>query len=218
MDIGMNTEFKVKLTPKDDKVVYSRSIPMLISLKEELFAELALMHKGGIITELPFSKYANHIFAQRKPNGKLSLLVDIRKINNLIADDYNNIIHPLSILSDAAQHLTGKSLFCKLDCSQAYHCLQMADQRSVEMLASILPAEPLPKKDLQSISADLCLLFQDSCVSNWTQLSKLTNVLNTWMALESQPKMLRTSPGTFEQSSIVFAKQDAISESKNLNP
>ena len=28
-----------------------------------------------------------------------------------------------------------KSLFCKLDCSQAYHCLQMADQRSVEMLA-----------------------------------------------------------------------------------
>ena len=38
-------------------------------------------------------------------------------------------------MSDAAQHLAGKSLFCKLDCSQAYHCLQMADQRSVEMLA-----------------------------------------------------------------------------------
>ena len=42
--------------------------------------------------------------------------------------------HPVSTLSDAAQHLAGKSLFCKLDCSQAYHCLQMADQRSVEML------------------------------------------------------------------------------------
>ena len=26
-------------------------------------------------------------------------------------------------------------MFCKLDCSQAYHCLQMADQRSIEMLA-----------------------------------------------------------------------------------
>ena len=36
---------------------------------------------------------------------------------------------------NTAQHLAGKSLFCKLDCSQAYHCLQMADQRSVEMLA-----------------------------------------------------------------------------------
>ena len=33
------------------------------------------------------------------------------------------------------QHNTWQgSLFCKLDCSQAYHCLQMADQRSVEML------------------------------------------------------------------------------------
>ena len=43
-------------------------------------------------------------------------------------------MHPVSTLSDAAQHLEGKSLFCKLDCSQAYLCLQMADQWSVEML------------------------------------------------------------------------------------
>ena len=35
------------------------------------------------------------------------------------------------------QHNTcqGSLFFCKLDCFQAYHCLQMADQRSVEMLA-----------------------------------------------------------------------------------
>ena len=88
-----------------------------------------------MITVLPFSKYASPIFAQRKPNGELRLLVDLRKINSLIAGDYNNNNHPVSTLSDAAQHLAGKSLFCKLDCSQAYHCLQMADQRSVEMLA-----------------------------------------------------------------------------------
>ena len=135
MDIGMNTEFKVKLTPKDDKAVYSQSLPMPIQLKEDLIVELALMHKYGIVTVLPFSKYASPIFAQRKPNGKLRLLVDLRKINSLIADDYTNNNHPVSTLSDAAQHLAGKSLFCKLNCSQAYHCLQMADQRSVEMLA-----------------------------------------------------------------------------------
>ena len=44
--------------------------------------------------------------------------------------------HPVSTLTDAAQHMAGKKLFCKLDSSQAYHCLQMADQRSIEMLAS----------------------------------------------------------------------------------
>ena len=92
MDIGMNTEFKVKLTPKHDKVVCSQSLPRPIHLKEDLIVELALMHKDGIITVLPFSKYASPIFAQRKHNGKLRLLVDLRKINNLIADDYTRII------------------------------------------------------------------------------------------------------------------------------
>ena len=135
LDIGMNTQFKVSLTPQDDKPVYTQSLPVVINLKEDLSKELALMHRYGIITTLLFSKYASPIFAQRKPNGKLRLLVDLRKINALIADDSINNNHPVSTLSDAAQHLTGKKLFCKLDCSQAYHCLQMADQRSVDLPA-----------------------------------------------------------------------------------
>ena len=135
LDIGMNTQFKISLTPKNDNPVYTQSLPVPINLKDDLTVELALTHKYGIITTLPFSKYASPIFAQRKPNGKLRLLVDLRKINALISDDYINNNHPISTLSDAAQHLAGKQLFCKLDCSQAYHCLQMADQRSVELLA-----------------------------------------------------------------------------------
>ena len=59
----------------------------------------------------------------------------MRKINNLISDDYINNNHSVSTLTDAAQHMAGKKLFCKLDYSQAYHCLQMADQRSIEKLA-----------------------------------------------------------------------------------
>ena len=34
MDIGMNTEFKMKLTPKDDNDVYSQELPILIDFKE----------------------------------------------------------------------------------------------------------------------------------------------------------------------------------------
>ena len=135
MNIGMNTEFTVKLTPKNDKPVYSQSLPMPTHVKEDVLLELAVLHKYGIITVLPFWKSASPIFAQRKPNRKLGLLVDLRNINSLISDDYINNNHPVSTLSDTAQHLAGKSLFCKLDCSQAYYCLQMAEQRSVEMLA-----------------------------------------------------------------------------------
>ena len=134
-DIGTNREFKVKLTPNDDRPAYSQSLPTPINLKDDITVELALLHKYGIITTLPFSKYASPIFAQRKPNGRLRLLVDLRKIKNLITEDYANNNHPVSTLSDAAQHMAGKKLFCKLDCSQAYHCLQMADYQSIQMLA-----------------------------------------------------------------------------------
>ena len=208
MDIGMNTEFKVRPTPEDDKAVYSQSLPMPNHLKEDLIVELALKHKYGVITVLPFSKYASPIFAQRKPNGKLRLLVDLRKINILIADDYTNNNHPVSTLSDAAQHLTGKSLFCKLECSQAYHCLQMADQRSVEMFAFNFASRTFACKRLAHGVSRSVSAFQASCVSNWTQLLKQINVLNTWTILESQPTMLRTLPGTFGQSSSAFAMQD----------
>ena len=63
-------------------------------------------------TTLPFSNYASPIFAQCKPNGRLRLLVDVRKINNLISDDHINNNPPVSTLTDVAQR---KKLFCKLD-------------------------------------------------------------------------------------------------------
>ena len=133
-DIGMNEEFKMKLTPKDDSPVYSQSLPAPINLKEDILVELTRLPKYGIFTTLPFSKYASTIFAQKKPNGKLRLLVDLRKTNSLISDDNINNNHPVSTLVDAALLMAGKKLFCQLDCSQAYHCLQMANQRSIEML------------------------------------------------------------------------------------
>ena len=124
-----------EINPKDGKAVYSQSLAMPIHLNEDLIVELALMHKYRIITVLPFSKYASPIFAQRKPSGKLRLLVHLRKFDSLSAVDYTNNNHPASTLSDAGKHLAGNLLFCKLDCCQAYHCSQMADERSVEMLA-----------------------------------------------------------------------------------
>ena len=165
MDIGMNKEFKLKLTPKDDKAVSSQSLPMPIHSNEDLSVELALMHKYGIITVLPYSKYASPKFAQRKTNGSLRLLVDLRKINSLTAVGYINKNHPVSILSDAAQYLAGKSLFCKLDCSQAYHCLQMVDQRSVELLVFIFSSRTFAYKRLaqspsRSVSAFSSFLLE----------------------------------------------------------
>ena len=144
MDIGKNTEFNWKLTPKDDKSVNCQSEPMPIQLEKDIFLEKVLMQKYGIITKLLFSKYESPIFSQRIPNGKLRLLVVLRKINSLIADDYTSNNHPVSTMSDAAQHLARKSLFCK---------------------HSFFLAEFSPAKDLHKVPAGLCLTFHVSSVS-----------------------------------------------------
>ena len=135
LDIGINTEFKIKLTPKHDEPVYAQSLPTQTNLKDDLLVELALMQEYGIITTLPYSKYSSPIFAQRKPSGKLRILVDLRRINHLLKNDYNQHNHPVTTMADAAQHMAGKRYCCKLDCSQAYHCLQMADEQSIQLLA-----------------------------------------------------------------------------------
>ena len=130
----MNTDFKVKLTPQHEEPVYSQSLPTPTNLKDDLLVELALMQKYGIITTLPYSKYSSPIFAQRKPNGKLRILVDLRRINHLIKNDYGEHNHPVTTVSDAAQHMAGKKI-CKLDCSQAYHFIPMADEQSIQLLS-----------------------------------------------------------------------------------
>ena len=134
-EIVMNTEYSLRLTLKDNEAVYNQIVRLPIHQIGDLIVDVALMHKYGIDTVQCFSKYASPILAQRKPNGKLRLPVDLKKINSLIADDYKNNKHTVTILSDAAKHLAGMSFFCNLDCSQAFSCLQVADQWSVEMLA-----------------------------------------------------------------------------------
>ena len=110
-DIGMNEEYKVKLTPKDDSPAYSQSLPAPINLREDILVELAMLNKYGIITTLPFSKDASPIFAQKNPNGKLRPLVDLRKVNNLISDDYINNNHPVSTLVNAANIWQARNSF-----------------------------------------------------------------------------------------------------------
>ena len=136
LDIGINIEFKIKRTPKHNEPVYAQSLPTPTNLKDQLLVEVALMPEYGIITTLRYSNYSLPIFAQRKPEGKLRILVDLCRINHLLKTDYNQHGLPVTTIANATQHMAGKKyFFCQLHCSQAYHCLQMADEQSVQLLA-----------------------------------------------------------------------------------
>ena len=115
--------------------MYTQGPPTPIHYRDEVLVELAFLQYWGVITTMTYSKYSSPIFAVRKPSGKLRILVDLRRINHLIRHDYDNHNFPIATLADVNAHLAGKKYFAKLDCSQAYHVLQMADPLSVQLLA-----------------------------------------------------------------------------------
>ena len=61
MDIELNTDFKLKLTPEDNKAAYKQSLPLTIRSKEDLIVEVFLMNKHGIITYLSPSTQVPHL-------------------------------------------------------------------------------------------------------------------------------------------------------------
>ena len=83
---------------------------------------------------LSHSKYNSPIFDHRKSSGILRTFIDLRRVNHLRHDCLNSKF-PISNMTDATNHFAGKNLFCKLDCSQAYHCIKMANDLSVQLLA-----------------------------------------------------------------------------------
>ena len=115
--------------------MYTQGPPTPNHYRDEVLVELALLLYWGVITTLKYSKYSSPISAVRDPSGKLRLLVDLRRINHLIQHDYDNHNFPIETLADVSAHLAGKKFFAKLDCSQTYHVLQMADPLSVQLLS-----------------------------------------------------------------------------------
>ena len=103
-------------------------------LHYESLVELALLQNINIKTRLSHCKYRSTMFVHRKSSGKLRILIDLRRVNHLLPHDYLNSNFHISNMTDATNHYDGKNLFCKLDCSQAYHCVQMAVDLSLQLL------------------------------------------------------------------------------------
>ena len=116
----------VNLNPKLHDSIYTQ--PTTAKLKNENPFEVVLQKYCGVIFTLPFRNYSSLIFVRRKPIDKVSILIELWQINHIDNQDYIEHNHPATAVADAAQHLAGKKYFCKLDCSQAYHCLQMRNR------------------------------------------------------------------------------------------
>ena len=111
--------------------MHAQSLPT--PTNSDLMVELALMKEYGIITTVLYSKYSSLIFVQRKPIDKLRILVNLRRINHLLENDYNQHNHPVTTIWDAAQHKVGREYFCKR--IRTSLPLQTAGEQSIQLLA-----------------------------------------------------------------------------------
>ena len=90
----------------------------------------------------------------------------------MISEDYNTNNHPVSTLTDEAQHMAGKKLLCRLECSKAYHYLQMADQRCIEMLAFNFASRVLAFRRLAQGHSCSLLAFSSSICKHLANVIK----------------------------------------------
>ena len=109
----------------------AKDIPTPIILKDDITVELVLLHRYGSIKTFPLPKYESPIFARRKLNGRLSL--NGTPQNQQSHHTRLREQQPSSQqIVGCTKHMAEKKLFCKLDCSQDYHCLQMAGYQSIQ--------------------------------------------------------------------------------------
>ena len=224
-DIGGNDEFKVSLTPEHDDPVYKRSPPTSLHIKEDLKVELALLQYYGILKTLPYSKYSSPIFAQRKPNGKMRILVDLRRINYLIRHDYDQNNFPVASIEEANNHMANKFFFSKFDCSQAYHAVKMADERSIQLMSFNFESRTFAYQRLaqglsrsatafssfirkyleKDIAADHCASFMDDiCTATKTFEQHLTAIDHVFASLARSGLRLTVSKCEFGLPEIKY--------------
>ena len=177
MDFEMNTEFKVKLTAKDDKAVYSQSLPKPIHLKEDLVTELAPMQKMGSSRCFP-SRSMQVPFLQREnpTENYISLCIQGRSISWLQVLTLTTIIQ--RALCPTQHNIWQGSLFsASLTAPKLITVCRWRTNSRWNCLHSVLPGKILPIKELHKVLADLWLLFQASCASTWTRCQSWTMCL-----------------------------------------
>ena len=129
-------------------------------------------------------------------SGKLQIFIDLRRVNHLLKNDYHSTNFLISNIADATSHFAGKT-FTKRDCSQAYHCVQMADDTSIQLFAFIFSSSTYTYKCLAQglsksvtvfssfirhyldhcLAACICTQFMEDIGSAVTEFSHLLPIL-----------------------------------------
>ena len=98
--------------------------------------------------------------------------------------------------------MAGKKLLCKLNCSQAYHCLQIADQRSVELLAFNFASRTFAYRRLaEGLSRDLSAfsIFMREYLDTAIKADQCAQYFDDiWIAANTPEQLIKNIRAVFE--------------------
>ena len=123
-----------KLKMRENKVIRSRPYSIPYHLKEKVEEEIREMEKDGYL-EPSVSSYASPLVVVKKPDNKIRICGDYRKINTIVEFD----AEPMANVEQIFANLAGSKIFSKMDLSKGFYQLPLAkESRQYTALATPL--------------------------------------------------------------------------------
>ena len=131
----MNNVYTIRLQENAQPlaIIAPRGLPL--PMKEKVQEELKKLEEQDIIrpVETP-TDWCAPIVAVQKPNGKVRLYIDFRKLNESVRRE----IFPLPTTDQLLAQLDGVTVFTKLDCNSGFHQIPLHPE-SQELTTFITP-------------------------------------------------------------------------------
>ncbi|GFS22574.1 Pol polyprotein [Elysia marginata] len=124
----LQKEYKIQL--KDDVVPHKISTPrrILVPLRKDVEIELQKLQEQDIIKKVTEpTDWCSGLVVVPKANGKISLCVDLTKLNEGVKREN----FPLPLTEELLTRLAGGKLFTKLDCNSGFHQMPLAEESKI---------------------------------------------------------------------------------------
>ena len=230
--IGLCKSFQVPIHLKPEhKQCFSKPRPVPYSQLESTRTELQRLESEGVVQRIEFSNWAAPIVVVSKPNGKVRICGDFKRLNQYISIDQ----HPLPKLDDLMEKLRGGQFFTKLDLADAYLQLELDDEakqlcvvntpfglyRYNRMCFGIASGPAQFQRCMDSLTQDLpgvAAYLDDLIITGRTEEEHWTNLTNLLSSLQKHGFRLRLDKCEFFQQSVEYLGHTIDANGKRANP
>ena len=122
-DIGHSKLPEFKIILRDETPIYQRPRHFPPPITSEIEAQCEELERVGVI-EPSESEWNSPIVPVRKPDGKLRMCIDYRRVNEVTVKDR----FPMRVISECVYSMNGMKVFTKMDLVRGYYQMPIAEE------------------------------------------------------------------------------------------